>query len=104
VLLLPREQEACPHGLAPTTSTLMQLALGDALAVALLEAKGFTAGDFHTFHPGGKLGATLAHVADVMHTGDSVPLVPSGTPAPEAIMTLSQRKFGCVGVTGPTGA
>jgi arabinose-5-phosphate isomerase len=103
VLLLPREQEACPHGLAPTTSTLMQLALGDALAVALLEAKGFTAGDFHTFHPGGKLGATLAHVADVMHTGDSVPLVPSGTPAPEAIMTLSQRKFGCVGVTGPDG-
>lgn len=103
VMLLPREQEACPHGLAPTTSTLMQLALGDALAVALLEAKGFTAGDFHTFHPGGQLGANLAHVADVMHTGDSVPLVPSGTPAPEAIMTLSQRKFGCVGVTSPDG-
>ena len=103
VLLLPREQEACPHGLAPTTSTLMQLALGDALAVALLEAKGFTAGDFHTFHPGGKLGATLAHVSDVMHTGESVPLVPSGTPAPEAIMTLSLRKFGCVGVTSPDG-
>lgn len=103
VLLLPREQEACPHGLAPTTSTLMQLALGDALAVALLEAKGFTAGDFHTFHPGGQLGANLAHVADVMHTGDSVPLVPSGTPAPEAIMTLSLRKFGCVGVTSADG-
>lgn len=103
VLLLPREQEACPHGLAPTTSTLMQLALGDALAVALLEAKGFTAGDFHTFHPGGKLGATLAHVSDVMHTGDSIPLVPTGTPAPDAIMTLSERKFGCVGVTGPDG-
>ena len=103
VLLLPNEQEACPHGLAPTTSTLMQLALGDALAVALLEARGFTAGDFHTFHPGGQLGANLAHVADVMHTGDSVPLVPSGTPAPEAIMTLSLRKFGCVGVTGPDG-
>lgn len=103
VMLLPREQEACPHGLAPTTSTLMQLALGDALAVALLEAKGFTAGDFHTFHPGGQLGANLAHVADVMHTGDSVPLVLSGTPAPEAIMTLSQRKFGCVGITGKDG-
>jgi len=103
VLLLPREQEACPHGLAPTTSTLMQLALGDALAVALLEAKGFTAGDFHTFHPGGQLGATLTHVADVMHTGDSLPLVASGTPAPEAIMTLSLRKFGCVGVTAPDG-
>lgn len=103
VLLLPREQEACPHGLAPTTSTLMQLALGDALAVALLEAKGFTAGDFHTFHPGGQLGATLAHVSDVMHTGDALPLVPSGTRAPEAIMTLSLRKFGCVGVTAPDG-
>lgn len=103
VMLLPKEQEACPHGLAPTTSTLMQLALGDALAVALLEAKGFTASDFHTFHPGGQLGANLAHVADVMHTGDSVPLVPSGTLAPEAIMTLSVRKFGCVGVTGPDG-
>ncbi|AKH99099.1 KpsF/GutQ family protein [Hoeflea sp. IMCC20628] len=103
VMLLPREQEACPHGLAPTTSTLMQLALGDALAVALLEAKGFTAGDFHAFHPGGQLGATLAHVADVMHTGESVPLVPSGTPAQKAIMRLSQCKFGCVGVTGPDG-
>ncbi|MDF1607890.1 KpsF/GutQ family sugar-phosphate isomerase [Hoeflea sp. YIM 152468] len=103
VMLLPKEQEACPHGLAPTTSTLMQLALGDALAVALLEAKGFTAGDFHTFHPGGRLGANLAHVSDVMHTGESVPLVPSGTPAPEAIMTLSVRKFGCVGITGPDG-
>jgi arabinose-5-phosphate isomerase len=103
VLGLPREQEACPHGLAPTTSTLMQLALGDALAVALLEAKGFTAGDFHTFHPGGQLGANLAHVADVMHTGDSVPLVRSGTLAPDAIMTLSLRKFGCVGVTDADG-
>ncbi len=103
VLALPKEQEACPHGLAPTTSTLMQLALGDALAVALLEARGFTAGDFHTFHPGGQLGANLAHVGDVMHTGDAVPLVPTGTLAPEAIMTLSLRKFGCVGVTGADG-
>lgn len=103
VLVLPREQEACPHGLAPTTSTLMQLALGDALAVALLEAKGFTAGDFHTFHPGGQLGANLAHVADVMHTGEAVPLVLSGTMAPEAVMTLSLRKFGCVGVVNPDG-
>lgn len=103
VLGLPREQEACPHGLAPTTSTLMQLALGDALAVALLESKGFTAGDFHTFHPGGQLGANLAHVADVMHTGGAVPLVPSGTLAPDAVMTLSERKFGCVGVTDASG-
>lgn len=103
VLALPREQEACPHGLAPTTSTLMQLALGDALAVALLETKGFTAGDFHTFHPGGQLGANLAHVADFMHTGNSVPLVPSGTLAPDAIMVLSRRKFGCVGIIGDDG-
>lgn len=103
VLLLPREQEACPHGLAPTTSTLMQLALGDALAVALLESTGFTAGDFHTFHPGGQLGANLAHVGDVMHTGERVPLVPAGTPAPDAIMTLSMKKFGCVGVTNADG-
>ncbi|MCY0148275.1 KpsF/GutQ family sugar-phosphate isomerase [Hoeflea sp. G2-23] len=103
VLTLPREQEACPHGLAPTTSTLMQLALGDALAVALLEARGFTASDFHTFHPGGQLGANLAHVSDVMHSGDAMPLVPSGTLAPAAIMTLSQKKFGCVGVINPDG-
>ncbi|WP_110034340.1 KpsF/GutQ family sugar-phosphate isomerase [Hoeflea marina] len=103
VLLLPREQEACPHGLAPTTSTLMQLALGDALAVALLEAKGFTAGDFHTFHPGGQLGANLAHVSEIMHVGEAMPLVPSGTSAQRAIMTLSEKKFGCVGVLDHAG-
>jgi arabinose-5-phosphate isomerase len=98
VLLLPTEQEACPHGLAPTTSTLMQLAIGDALAIALLEARGFTALDFHVFHPGGKLGASLSHVADIMHKGDRVPLVRLGTPLPEAITTLSRKRFGCVGV------
>ncbi|MGO6740811.1 KpsF/GutQ family sugar-phosphate isomerase, partial [Rhizobium ruizarguesonis] len=84
VLLMPNEQEACPNGLAPTTSTLMQLAIGDALAVALLEARGFTATDFHVFHPGGKLGASLMHVADIMHTGERLPLVAKGTPMPEA--------------------
>lgn len=78
VLLVPNEQEACPLGLAPTTSTLMQLALGDALAVALLEARNFTAGDFKVFHPGGKLGASLTLVSDIMHTGDRVPLVNKG--------------------------
>lgn len=98
VLLLPKEQEACPHGLAPTTSTLMQLALGDALAVALLEARGFTATDFKTFHPGGKLGASLSHVADVMHSGEFMPLVPLGTGMPEAVLTLAQKRYGCVGV------
>ncbi|MBO3761848.1 KpsF/GutQ family sugar-phosphate isomerase [Ciceribacter sp. L1K23] len=103
VLTLPKEQEACPHGLAPTTSTMLQLAMGDALAVALLEARGFTALDFRTFHPGGKLGAMLAHVGDLMHTGDAVPLVPTGTLLPEAIMMLAQKRFGCVGVVDEEG-
>ncbi|MDV4182239.1 KpsF/GutQ family sugar-phosphate isomerase [Rhizobium brockwellii] len=103
VLLMPNEQEACPNGLAPTTSTLMQLAIGDALAVALLEARGFTATDFHVFHPGGKLGASLMHVADVMHTGERLPLVAKGTPMPEAITVLSRKHFGCVGVLDEDG-
>ncbi len=103
MLVLPREQEACPHGLAPTTSTLMQLALGDALAIALLEARGFTAGDFHTFHPGGQLGASLKHVADVMHRDDAIPLVPAGTGLPAAVLKLSEKRFGCVGITDERG-
>lgn len=104
VLLLPNEQEACPHGLAPTTSTLMQLALGDALAIALLEARGFTAGDFHVYHPGGKLGASLTHVKDIMHTGERLPLVDSGTAMTEAVQVLSRKHFGCVIVLGADGA
>lgn len=103
ILLVPNEQEACPNGLAPTTSTLMQLAVGDALAIALLEARGFTATDFHVFHPGGKLGASLMHVADVMHTGERLPLVAKGTSMPEAITVLSRKHFGCVGVLDEDG-
>jgi arabinose-5-phosphate isomerase len=103
VLLLPRADEACPHGLAPTTSTLMQLAVGDALVVALLEARGFTAGDFRTFHPGGSLGASLTHVRDIMHRGDEMPLVPLGTRMPEAMQVLSHKRFGCVGVVDAEG-
>ncbi|MDQ0458061.1 KpsF/GutQ family sugar-phosphate isomerase [Rhizobium paknamense] len=103
VLLLPKVQEACPHGLAPTTSTMMQMAIGDALALALLEARGFGANDFRVFHPGGKLGAMLTHVGDMMHIGDEVPLVPVGTSVPEAIIMLSQKRFGCVGVTDEAG-
>jgi arabinose-5-phosphate isomerase len=103
VLCLPKSQEACPHGLAPTTSALMQLAIGDAIAVALLEARGFTAVDFKTFHPGGKLGATLSHVRDVMHIGERVPLVPKGTSMPEAVLVLSRKRFGCVGVVDEDG-
>ena len=103
LLLLPKSQEACPHGLAPTTSTLMQLAVGDALAVSLLEARGFTAVDFKTFHPGGKLGASLSHVGDIMHSGENMPLVPLGTNMPEAVMLLSQKRYGCVGVINEDG-
>ncbi|MBP1847014.1 arabinose-5-phosphate isomerase [Rhizobium petrolearium] len=103
VLLLPKEQEACPHGLAPTTSTLMQLAMGDALAVALLEARGFSATDFRVYHPGGKLGAMLSHVSDLMHTGDRIPLVKKGVTMPEAIQELSRKRFGCVGVVDEEG-
>lgn len=103
VLRLPKAVEACPHGLAPTTSTLMQLAIGDALAVALLEARGFTAGDFHKFHPGGKLGASLTHVSDIMHRGERVPLVTSGTGMRDAIMEITGKGFGCVGVIGGDG-
>ena len=103
VLLLPKEQEACPHGLAPTTSTLMQLSLGDALVVALLEARGFTATDFKTFHPGGKLGASLTHVGDIMHSGENMPLVALGTSMPDAVMLLARKRYGCVGVINDDG-
>ena len=97
-LVMPRVDEACPHGLAPTTSTLVQLALGDALAIALLEARGFTADDFYNFHPGGSLGANLTHVRDVMHTGERLPLAPLGTLMNEALLLISQKGFGCLGI------
>jgi arabinose-5-phosphate isomerase len=96
VLLLPRVPEACPHGLAPTTSALLQLVVGDALAIALLEARGFTPDEFRGFHPGGKLGATLTHLSEIMRTGDDLPLVRLGTKMPEAVMTLSNKKVGCI--------
>nr|WP_090673674.1 KpsF/GutQ family sugar-phosphate isomerase [Aureimonas jatrophae] len=97
-LVLPRAAEACPHGLAPTTSTTLQLALGDALAVALLERRGFTPGDFRVFHPGGQLGAALTHVGDVMHKGDALPLVEAGSSMGEAILLMSEKGLGCVAV------
>ncbi len=102
-LILPRVEEACPHGLAPTTSALIQLALGDALAIALLERSGFTADDFFKFHPGGSLGSTLAHVRDVMHSGDRLPIAPVGTLMNEALLMISQKGFGCLGITDPGG-
>jgi arabinose-5-phosphate isomerase len=103
VLALPQAGEACPHNLAPTTSALMQLALGDALAIALLESHGFTAVDFGMLHPGGKLGALLKQVRDLMHSGESVPLAPLGTRMSEAIIVMSTKGFGCVGIVDARG-
>ncbi len=103
VLLLPKIEEACPHGLAPTTSTVVQLAMGDALAVALLEMRGFTATDFKIYHPGGSLGAHLKYVRDIMHVGDSMPLVVQGTTMTEAMNVLVAKHFGCVGVVNQRG-
>ena len=102
-LVLPTSKEACPHGLAPTTSTTMQLALGDALAIALLEAKGFSAHDFKVFHPGGSLGAQLKYVADIMHTDDRLPLCPSTARMSEALVTMTQKAFGCLGIVNARG-
>ncbi len=103
VLELPSAREACPNGLAPTTSTLMQLALGDALAMALLEDKGFSPLDYKNFHPGGKLGAQLKHAGDIMHGHTRLPLVVAGTVMSEAILVMTQKSFGCVGVTDAEG-
>lgn len=97
-LLLPEIAEACPMGLAPTTSTTCMLALGDALAVALLERRGFSASDFAVFHPGGKLGNQLKRVEELMRRGDDLPLVASGTSMAEAIVEMSRKALGCVGV------
>jgi arabinose-5-phosphate isomerase len=103
VLELPRAKEACPHGLAPTTSTTMQLAMGDCLAIALLETKRFTAHDFSVFHPGGSLGASLKFVADVMHSGEQLPLVSEDKIMSEALVTMTQKSFGCLGVVDGKG-
>jgi len=103
VLALPQAREACPHNMAPTTSSLMQLAIGDALAIALLEGRGFTAVDFGLLHPGGKLGAQLKTVAEFMHASDTVPLTPLGTRMSDAIIVMTTKGFGCVGITDPRG-
>lgn len=102
-LVLPIGAEACPLGLAPTSSALEQLAIADALAVALLERRGFTPTDFHTFHPGGRLGARLQFVGDLMHTGDEVPLVRQGLPMSEAILAMTAKGFGTLGVVDDMG-
>lgn len=103
VLQLPAVQEACPHGLAPTTSTVMQLAMGDCLAIALLERRGFSAADFKIFHPGGQLGANLKYAADIMHKGARLPLAPSGTLMSEALPVMTEKSFGCLGVVDADG-
>jgi len=102
-LTLPKAREACPHNLAPTTSSLMLLALGDALAIALLEGRGFTSMDFSVLHPGGKLGAMLKYVRDLMHAGDAVPLRPLGTRMSDELVEMSSKGFGCVGIVDGRG-
>lgn len=104
VLLLPDLPEACGTGVVPTTSTTMTLAMGDAVAVALMENRSFTAVHFRDFHPGGKLGAQLARVSDLMHPGDEMPLVARDTPMSEALIEISQKSMGVVAVTGENGA
>ncbi len=101
-LTLPAAAEACPMGLAPTTSTTMQMALGDALAVALLTRRGFTEADFHQFHPGGRLGTRLRRVRELMHTGDAVPLALPETVMDRALLMITEKRFGCLGVVDAT--
>ena len=103
-LLLPSLKEACPLGLAPTTSTTAMLALGDALAVALFERKGFSADDFHQFHPRGALGKRFLRVSDVMHRGEQIPLIGRQAPMSEALVEMTAKRLGCVGVTDESGA
>jgi arabinose-5-phosphate isomerase len=103
VLALPLAREACPHNLAPTTSTLMQQALGDSLAIALLESRGFTALKFAELHPGGKLGAMLKFVRDIMRAGDDVPLVKAGTRMADALVVMTAKSVGCVVIVNPDG-
>jgi len=97
-ITLPAAPEACPVGLAPTTSTTMTLALGDALAVALMERRAFSATDFRAFHPGGKLGAMLVRVRDLMHGAEAMPVVQADTPMREVLLVMTARGFGVAGV------
>jgi len=102
-LVIPPSPEACSIVLAPTTSTTVMLALGDCLAVALLERRGFSAEDFHDLHPGGKLGASLIKVRDIMHAGDALPLTGAETPMGEALLVMTNKGFGCLGVVTEEG-
>ena len=97
-LNIPMVEEACPNGLAPTTSTTMQLVIGDAIAISLLNIRDFNKDNFRSLHPGGQLGAALAVVKDVMHSGDSLPTIDIGSPMSEALIKISEKGFGCIGV------
>ena len=103
VVQLPEAREACEITDAPTTSTTMMAALGDALAVVLLRRRGFKAADFHVFHPGGTLGSALLTVGEVMHAGDELPLVPAGASVAQAILEMTSKGFGCTGVVDEAG-
>lgn len=103
-LLLPRAPEACPMGLAPTTSTTMMLGLGDALAVALMERKGFDADQYRDFHPGGSLGRALIRVSDLMHDGNELPLAGEDASMRDVLLVMAERRFGCVGILDGSGA
>jgi arabinose-5-phosphate isomerase len=103
LLLLPEAPEACGETRAPTTSTTMQIALGDAIAVALIERKGFTAQDFRIYHPGGKLGAMLKTAGDLMHRGSELPLVSPDTPMMDALLEMTAKRFGCTAVVDADG-
>ncbi len=102
-LFVPDATEACGETRAPTTSTTLMMAMGDALAVTLLEKRGFTASDFKTFHPGGSLGAALATAADIMHAGDAMPIIPVDAPMSEVLIEMTQKSFGCAGVVDADG-
>lgn len=103
VLALPQNKEACPLGLAPTSSTTATLVLGDVLASALMVRKGFTEDDFHIRHPGGKLGSILRHVSDIMHTGEEMPLIKDSAIMQDALLTMSAKMLGCVGILNDKG-
>jgi arabinose-5-phosphate isomerase len=103
LLTLPAAPEACPMGMAPTTSTTLTLALGDALAMALMQARGFTTDDFGVRHPGGKLGKMLLKVSDLMHTGSAIPLVLMNATMQEAVLEISKKRLGCVGIVDSNG-
>lgn len=101
-LELPNEQEACPIGCAPTSSTTMTLALGDALAMTLLDLRGFSAEDFHDFHPGGKLGSQLKRVKDLMHMGEELPLIDKQAKMNSAVLEMTKKGLGCIAIVDKT--